>query len=415
MGKTEKKRKFRLFYVLAAILFVILLPFLVAYLSVPAYQFEEPKPFHGEYLYNPYQDIVPEKWQKCNFHCHSRRYFGITNGRRSPETTIDSIYNKILEYDHAGISDYMSINPYNNDKADYIPAYEHGYGFFRKTHQLCIGAKKVCYLDYPFMQSLETKQHLLNKLSETTRFAVPVHASFTTGYREKEMMYLSNYRLLEILNPYGNAIRHWDMALSNGHRVYAIGDDDTHDITNPHEVCLNFTMVNADLQSDSILDALDRGRSYTVELDNYYTHNLDFDKKAERLKSIPHLTMAKLFGDTLVITTSAKTIDSIKFIGQNGNILAAQAKIDTARYVINDNDTYVRAVVTFGLGKHLYLNPVTRHSTPMPVDRRLDSVNTARTFMTRFVLIAALVALVYYLVKKYKNEKVAPENDKSEE
>lgn len=414
MSKAEKKRSSRFGRVLTAIIIVVLLPFLVVYLSVPAYQFEEPKPFHGEYLYNPYQDIDPDNWQKCNFHCHSRKYFGITNGRRSKETDIDSIY-KILGYDHAGISDYMSINPYGNDKTDYIPAYEHGYGFFRKTHQLCIGAEKVCYLDYPFMQSLEMKQHLLNKLSKTTRFAVPVHASFTTGYKEKEMMYLSNYRLLEILNPYGKAIRHWDMALSNGHRVYAIGDDDTHDINNPHEVCLNMTMVNAALQTDSILDALDCGRSYAVELDNYYTHNLSVEEKAERLQKLPHLTMAKLFGDTLVISTSAKTIDSVKFIGQNGKILSAQAKVDTARYVITDDDTYVRAVLTFGLGRHLYLNPVTRHPTPMPVDRRLDSVNTVRTFMTRFVLIAAAIALIYYLIKKAKNDKVTPDNDKSEE
>jgi len=413
MDKADRKKSITI-RVLTAIAIVVLLPFLIVYLSVPAYQFEEPKPFHGEYLYNPYQDINPDTWQKCNFHCHSRRYFGITNGRRSPETAIDSTY-KILGYDHASISDYMSINRYGSDKVDYIPAYEHGYGFFRKTHQLCIGAEKVCYLDYPFMQSLEMKQHLLNKLGKTTRFAVPVHASFTTGYKEKEMMYLSNYRLLEILNPYGKAIRHWDMALSNGHRVYAIGDDDTHDINNPHEVCLNMTVVNATLQADSIMDALDQGKSYTVELDNFFFFHSSIDEKAELQQNIPHLTMAKLFGDTLVVTTSAKKIDTVRFIGQNGQILSTQVKTDTARYVITDEDTYVRTVLSFNYGRYFYLNPVTRHSTPMPIDRRLDSINTARTFMTRFVLIAAAIALIYYLIKNVRGKKDKTENDSHRE
>lgn len=413
---SKKKRGFWFYTsrVLIAIAVILLLPFLFVYLAVPAYQFKEPKPFHGQHLYNPYQEINPEQWQKCNFHCHSRKYLGLTNGRNSKETAIDSVY-AVLGYDHAGISDYMSINPHNNDKEDYIPAYEHGYGLFRKTHQLCIGAEKVCHLEYPFMQSLDMKQHLLNKLSETTRFAVPAHASFTTGYREKEMIYLSNYRLLEICNPYGNAIRHWDMALSNGHRVYAIGDDDTHDINNPHEVCLNLNMVNSTLNADSILDALDKGRSYTIEFDNYYTYNLSIDERAERLKKLPHLTMAKLFGDTLTITTSAEQIDTVRFIGQNGQILSTLANVDTACYIITDNDTYVRSVLTFNCGQNIYLNPVTRHSTPQPIDQRLDSINKPRTYMTRFVLIAAAVALVYYLIKKVREKNEPAKNDDNRE
>lgn len=413
---SNKKRGFWFYAsrILIAIAALFLLPFLVVYLAVPTYQFEEPKPFYGQYLYNPYQDINPEMWQKCNFHCHTRRYFGITDGRKSKEHIIDSIYSA-LGYDHAGISDYMSINAHNSDKEDYIPAYEHGYGFFRKTHQLCLGAEKVCRLDYPFMQSLEMKQHLLNKLSKTTRFAIPVHASFTTGYKEKEMMYLSNYRLLEIVNPYGNAIKHWDMALSNGHRVYAIGDDDTHDINNPHEVCLNLTVINAEHNADSILNAMDKGKSYVVRLDNFFFHNNTIEEKAQVIEKLPYLTMARLTGDTLTITTSAKRIDTVRFIGQNGKVLDMQAKTDTARYVISPEDTYVRTELTFNYGRHLYLNPVTRHATPQPVDRRLDSINTVRTLMTRFVLITAVIALIYYLIKKGKEKKDPTQNENSQE
>ncbi len=398
---------------LICIAIVILLPFLLVYLAVPAYQFEEPKPFYGEHLYNPYQNINPDQWKKFNFHCHSREFLGLTNGRLSKENTIDSVYS-VLGYDHAGISNYMSINTHNNDKTDYIPAYEHGYGLIRKTHQLCLGASKVNVIDFPFMQNLEMKQHSLNRLRKTSRFVVPVHASFTNGYRAKDMKYLSNYRLLEILNPYGKAIEHWDVALSNGHRVYAIGNDDSHNVNNPHELCLNMTVVNATLQSDSIYDALERGRSYAVELDNYYHYSLSIDEKAERLKNLPRLTLAKLSGDTLTISTSAKMIDTVRFIGQDGKTLATQTRVDTARYVITDKDTYVRTELVFKQGRHLYLNPVTRHATPVPADRRLDSINKPRTYMTRFIYIVAFMAMAYYLVKRIKNKNTTSDDENSQ-
>ncbi len=54
----------------------LLLLVLYIYLSVPTYSFKEPRPFSGEYLYNPYQDMYPDQWKKYHFHCHSRRYLG---------------------------------------------------------------------------------------------------------------------------------------------------------------------------------------------------------------------------------------------------------------------------------------------------------------------------------------------------
>ena len=152
--------------VMVVLTFVLGLPiayWLLVYLMAPRYQFKVGQPFHGTYLYNPYQNMDPDQWKQYNFHCHSRKYMGITNGRMSKETDIDSIY-QVLGYDHYGISDYMRVNPYGSERPDYIPAYEHGYGFFRKTHQLCIGAQKVCMMDFPFVQSLDMKQHMLNVL-----------------------------------------------------------------------------------------------------------------------------------------------------------------------------------------------------------------------------------------------------------
>lgn len=383
----------------------LLLLVLYIYLSVPTYSFKEPRPFCGEYLYNPYQDMNPDQWKKYHFHCHSRRYFGVTNGRKSKEVTIDSVY-QALGYDHYGISDYMGINKHGAEREDYIPAYEHGYGLFRKTHQICIGAESVYWHDFPFMQNLNMKQHMINKLGERCRFVMPAHASFTKGYKVNEMMLLSNYRLLEVVNPYGNAFEHWDKALSNGHRVYALGNDDTHNINNTHEVCRNLTLVNSpDLNPEHVYESLDKGLCYAVEFDNWYYYPLTLEYKIKDARALDYLTQAQLVGDTLFISTSAETMKEVQFIGQDGKVLKTEENVGTAHYVIQPEDPYVRTRIDLN-GRHfLYLNPVTRHPSPEIDDRRLDSINYAQTGLYWFVYAVALAAFVWYLIKKAKEKK----------
>ncbi len=406
MFKSVKNRLLRgVLFALCLALGLVLGFFLVVYLSVPAYRFKEPKPFEGAYLYNPYQDMQPELWKKYHFHCHSRKFFGLTNGRKSSEASIDSVYSA-LGYDHYGISDYMSINRHNADYEGYIPVYEHGYGLIRKTHQICIGAEKVWHFDYPFMQNIDIKQHTINKLSEHCRFVMPAHASFTKGYKVGEMKWLSNYRLLEILNPYGNAITHWDMALSHGHRVYGLGDDDTHNIHKTNEVCRHMTIINtANMKAESVYESLEKGLFYAVEFDNYYHFPMTLEEKALQVKSLPYLTQAELIGDTLIISTSAPSMKEVKFIGQGGTVLKTEENIATASYVIQPEDPYVRTQINVNGLQHFYLNPVTRHSSPTVIDQRLDVVNKAQTYLYRFVYIAALGAMIWYLFKKANAQK----------
>ncbi len=404
MNKEKKKRGFWYYFgrVMAGIGIALLLPILYIYLSVPTYSFKEPRPFDGEYLYNPYQDMNPDLWKKYHFHCHSRKFFGLTNGRKSKETTIDSVY-QALGYDHYGISDYMSINPHNADREDYIPAYEHGYGLFHKTHQICIGAESVYRPDFLFMQNLNMKQHMINKLGERCRFVMPAHASFTTGYKVNDMVLLSNYRLLEVLNPYGNAFEHWDKALSNGHRVYALGDDDTHNINKASEVCQNLTMINTpDLDPEHVYKALDNGLCYAVEFDNWYHFPMTLAEKVGQAQALPHLTCAQLVGDTLFVETSSPTMKMVEFIGQDGKVLKTEEDVETAWYVIQPEDHYVRTHINVNGLQHFYLNPVTRHTTPEPADQRLDFVNWAQTYLYWFVYIVAIAAMIWYLIKMAK-------------
>ena len=377
---------------------------LLIYLMVPRYQFKQGKPFHGEYLYNPYQNMDPEQWKLCNFHSHSHKYMGITNGRMSKETDIDSIY-QALGYDHYGISDYMRINTYGSERPDYIPSYEHGYGFFRKTHQLCLGAETVLWMDFPFFQSLEMKQHMLSVLQQHTRFAIPAHASFTSGYKVNEMRYLSGYRLLEVGNPYGCAFDHWDAALSTGHRVYGIGDDDTHNVLNANEVAKYFTMVNtADMSADSVFDPLDRGCAYTVEFHPHYDE--PFETKVEKMHTeLFHLTRCELVDDTLFIETDAPNIQLTDFIGQDGKVLKHMDRCQQAWYVIQPEDTYVRVKLRVHNMTFFYLNPITRHNTPTPTDQSTAEINWPQTILFYLVYVLIIIVLIYRLIKRIKHGK----------
>lgn len=399
MYKRVKNRFLKVLLWVVTIVFGLLLGYwLFVYLISPKYSFKEGRPFHGEYLYNPYQGMDASLWKKYNFHCHSRKYFGLTNGRLSKEEDIDSIY-RALGYDHYGISDYASINPHGNDRDGYIPCYEHGYGFFRKIHQLCIGAEDVVLMDFPFVQNLDLKQHTLNVLHQHTRFAVPAHATFTNGYKVSDMRLLSGYRLLEVLNPYGCAMEHWDAALSTGHRVYGIGNDDTHNVLNPNEVGRHFTMINtATMDAEAVYDALDRGCAYTVDFHIYYDQ--PFEVKVEKMKDLPHLTRCELLGDTLVVETSAPIIEIAEFIGQDGKVLQHSEMLNQARYVIQPDDTYVRVTMRLPNLTYFYLNPITRHVTPTPMDQQTAEINWPQTLLYYLVYAIVLIACIWRIAKR---------------
>lgn len=400
MFKKIKNRSLRLLLNTLTILAAIPLSYwLFVYLLAPRYQFKVGQPFHGEYLHNPYQNMDPGQWKQYNFHCHSRKYFGLTNGRMSKEADIDSIY-QALGYDHYGISDYMSINAHGCDQPGYIPAYEHGYGFFRKTHQLCIGAEDVMWMDFPFVQSLDMKQHMLNILHQHTRFAVPAHASFTKGYKVSDMHYLSGYRLLEVGNPYGTAFDHWDAALSTGHRVYGIGDDDTHNVLNTNEVGRFFTMINTqNVCADSVYNALDQGCAYTVEFHPH--HDEPFESKVEKMHNeMYHLTRCELLGDSLVIETSAPYIQSADFIGQNGQVLKHEENVWEATYTIQPTDTYVRVKLMVHNMTYFYLNPITRHTTPEPIDQVTSEINWPLTIIFYIIYLLTIVICIWRVVRK---------------
>ena len=310
---------------------------LFIYLLTPRYQFLESKPFYGKYLYNPYQNMDSSHWKAYNFQCQN-----------------------------------MRIDKKNSKQEGYIPVYEHGYRFFRKTRQLCIGAESVQWMDFPFGQSLDMKQHTLNILQQHGRFAVP--ASYQSGYKVSNMHYLGGYRLLEVGSAHSTSFEHWDAALSTGHRVYGIGNGSF------------YTMINTDdVVADSVYAALDHGCAYTVEGTS--------DEPCL-------LTRCELVGDTLSVETSAPFIQKAEFIGQEGKVLKQMDQCQQAWYVIQPSDTYVRVKLTIDETTCLYLNPITRHSTAEPVDQPTAEINWPLTIIFYVVYVLTIILCIRRVARK---------------
>ena len=367
----------------------------------PSYSFDEPKPFHGSYLHNPYKDMNPDNWIRANFHAHTRQFGGITNGRVNTNEMLDSVYSA-LGFDHIGISDYNKINYYDSANPSFIPTYEHGYGIF-KIHQLCIGAEKVRRLDYFAFQNLSMKQHTLNRLAKQTRLVIPAHPSFVkNGYLVEDMKYLSNYKLMEVLNGFRISTAHWDTALSNGHLVYLIGNDDSHDVNDIVNVGRRFTMINATSNdSEQLLRSLENGNAVGVRFSVKPEETLE--QKIRRLeKDLPYINQVELKGDTLLVTAS-KPFLKIRFIGQNGVELDVQKNKKTGTYVIKQDDNYVRAELIFNDWTRLYLNPITRHESSEIVKQRLDHINWTKTIILWVIYIGALL-VAYMSIRRCVNK-----------
>ena len=398
--KMKKVVKYLLYLFLAFIAFLLAMN-----LFVPVYVFDEPQPFHGDYLLNPYQDIDSTYWKCCNFHGHTRQYGGVTNGRNNGNAVYDSMY-RMFDYDHVGISDYNKVNGYEDGKdPGFIPGYEHGYNIW-KIHQVCLGTKKVRRIDYFFFQTLSHKQHMLNRLAAQNKVVAVAHPSFVDGsYNVRDMKYLSNYNVLEVLNGFVNSPEHWDRALSNGHLVYLIADDDTHDVLKVNDIALRITYLNAkDNDANQLYDALLAGKAVGIDFDLNRQEKMD-DKVARFKRDIPYLNSAKLNADNFTVSVT-KPIKNVKFIRQNGVIVQddnhhKNDSVYQASYAIQPTDEYIRTVLTFFDGTIMWLNPVTRHEDAQITKQRLDHISYTWTATLWMVYLGIILLIMLILSKKH--------------
>ena len=378
------------------------------YATCPIYAFEEPKPFYGGKFYNPYQHLNPDGWLKCNFHVHARIWGGLTKGENTPEE-IFAAYRK-LNFDVIALSNYMDICTSNSDDPRYISVYEHGYGS-QKVHQLALGARKVMWRDYVFLQNLHHKQHIIDMLKRNSRLVALCHPRIQGAYTPDDLRYLSGYDFIEVLNGRRNYEKEWDAALSNGHKVWLVANDDAHSVNNPGRLQQSVTFVNVSMASgDEVLERLAQGAAFGVLFPNRRLQHTTYEEKILDAEKVSFPIAVQVCEEGLQITWQ-QNMQQINFIGDNGNLLKTLTDTDTAFYPIRLKDTYVRVRLTCPEGLVYFLNPIIRYEGDRTVRQSLHRVDMPRTFLKRAFIIVVLSGtftggIIIYVRIKRKNSSI---------
>jgi hypothetical protein len=310
----------------------------------PRFQFNDPIPFEGPVLYNPYDSINSSHWVKSNFHAHAHAWEGVTNGNGTA-ADIHKAY-KALRYGVHCVSNYHHIDTTHSRHANYLSAYEHGYNI-RKTHQLVLGSTEVQWLDYLFPQTAHNKQHVLSHLSGPDNVLILNHPALKNGYTAEDLAQLTDYDCMEVLNPSVTSTPQWDAALSAGKRVFIVGDDDIHDVISKERLGTRCTFVNVRNNSArEVIRALKTGRSYGVIVGENQSHN-----------AIPQVQSLTVRHDT-IDALMTQTANEVTITGQNGKVLALARHTDRISYRITPDDRYARVTFKYANGTEILLNPV---------------------------------------------------------
>lgn len=390
-----------LFKTSAIALSLFFLFLLLRYIAPARYDFPEKKTFSGDKWYVPYKNLESANWFKANFHMHSRAWAGMTDGAENLDHEVFDVYKK-AGYGTISISNYQNINKLYNDSSAYIPAYEHGYGFY-KNHQLCLGAKKVTWFDLPFGQNIHHKQYIINLLKPTTELLSINHPAFFGGYTPEDFTYLTGYNFVEVLNGFRNSVAHWDSALSTGHPALIMANDDMHDIHDVSEIGRRFMWINApSAGKQDVFNALRSGNAIGVQYST--SEELSFDEKALVLRQLPELKEFNLHNDSLELTFDSVAREFI-VIADHGKVISQKVNTNQIKILLNTDYSYIRVEVLFADKQnknklHYYLNPILRSEQglfPLMPETKINMTETwiYRLFLISFVLIIIILTGFY--------------------
>lgn len=386
----------------AAILLFILILIIITSIS-PIYDFQDPKPFQGENIYNPYLNFdTVNCWKKANFHVHTKVNGPLNECKYKPE----EVYYKLkkFDYDIITFSNHNKITTHPIDSGLQVNVYEHGYNLF-KFHKHVFGSNKVNYFDnlFPFLAS--QKQFQIDLLSKEADLIQINHPLRTFFFPAKQFNKLDGYHLLELDSGHSTENIYWDNALSSGHYCFGVANDDLHnpDRTNKIAIRCNF-LCTPSIKYDDILQTLKEGNFYAMRIPDY--GNGDWTIKYQKNKQLPYIKNIGIQNHTIFIQLS-QYADSIKFIGQNHNTLLFINNSDTASYIMQDTDPYARIIAYFPQGEVIYSNPFARYDKNQQDSPFIESrhhVNYTLSILFNLMLIVLLLITIYALYKLLSNK-----------
>lgn len=305
------------------------------------------------------QTVQPaQRWYKGNTHTHTLN----TDGQDVPYDVAkwyrEHKYNFVVITDHEYITKVEPLNDLLGRTGSFLvisgqEVTDSSEG--KPVHSNGLGLTKVV-----MPAKLSTKIETLQKNIDNIRAAGGIpqlnHPNFGWALNASEIKQLKGLRLMEIYNghpmvnnmggggqPSAEAI--WDELLTAGMTIYAIGDDDVHQLHSKGEAIealpgQAWIYVKArELTSAAILTAIDNGDFYAstgVELAGYKADKTEVSIKVKA-------------------TNFSKY--RIQFIGSGGKILQESLE-PTAAYKIKGSEGYVRVKVLESNGKIAWTQPV---------------------------------------------------------
>lgn len=326
--------------IIAVLALILTIPNYFSYI----YTFTPNPKFEGDQFYNPYANI-DGNWIKANFHAHSKAFFGLSNGENTAEEMLHK-YDS-LKFNLACISNYNFVQDTIADY-DYMPVYEHGFNL-HWIHQLVINETESKPFDFPFIQFRSNKQFIINRLKTENNLISLNHPSHKNAYKNTDLKYLNNYDLFEGISPFAKSIKQWDAALSYGHAVWIVGNDDAHDLSDYHVgICWNMIHVDS-LSNTSVLRSLKKGSSYATK--GWLGQEMNRPQKLTVKDGYYRLKLRN-------------KADSIMLISDYGDLVSVATNVDTISYQIKPQNTYLRAEIfesePWNGYTKMYLNPVIR-------------------------------------------------------
>ncbi len=342
-------------YLLVTFFFCIIVD---QYVFSPKYEFLLTEKFSGDKICNPYKSINPNHYTPANFHAHATLGFGLFNGKGSA----NEIWNRYSQmgYGFHSVSQYQHIDKSFDTAKNYIPVYEHGYNL-KKTHQLIINASHVTWKDYFLPQTLANKQTILSQIAEDTSALIVLnHPDLLNGYTNNDLKYLKNYDCIELLNPAANSFSQWDTALSNGNHVYAVGNDDLHDIHNNNQLSRFCNLIYAPTKdAKEAIASLKNGSNIVMWLPQV-TGETIFEKIQKIKKSNLSLNNIEIMHDNMHVNF-VHPVKSIDIFGQGGSLVYHGNNSLHVTVPFSSDSSYLRCVFETYDGIKYILNPVYRY------------------------------------------------------
>jgi hypothetical protein len=212
-------------------------------------------------IFNPYEGLSNGHWLRGNLHCHSTR----SDGARPPQGVIDDYARR--GYDFLMLSDHDIFSA----PEDYAKWDSKGM-ILICGNEVSASGVHVLHVDADRrVEPHKRRQQVFEEINKTKGFAIVAHPNWTGNFDHcpaEKMLEWTGYLGVEVYNglvewhqgsAYGDD--KWDMALTEGKRIWGFANDDSH--RGVHDIELGWNIVYTYEKSvKGLMEAMRAGRFY---------------------------------------------------------------------------------------------------------------------------------------------------------